>query len=346
MFYKIKALSEQGVSLILHCFEHKRERQDLLEHYCHQVYYYPRQSVFKSLLSKYPFIVASRNSQDLINRLKADKNPILFEGLHTTFPLLDTTFSDRLVLVRTHNIEHDYYKGLAESEVRFFKKRFFKIEASKLKRYEMILSKADHILAISPFETAYYQKLFKDKTIFIPPFHENRTVIDLSEKGEFAFYHGDLKVSDNYKAVDFLLEVFQYLDYPLVIGGSHFPKSLKKRVKALPHISLIDIAKEGQLTALFAKAQINILPSFQKTGIKLKLINALYQSRFVLGNAAILEDTGLEPLCVKANTKQEMQEEIHRLMKTDYTKAFQLKKQNVLQVFDSKRNAMQIVELL
>jgi hypothetical protein len=37
---------------------------------------------------------------------------------------------------------------------------------------------------------------------------------------------------------------------------------------------------------MIAKAQINILPSFNNTGVKLKLLNALYNGRHCLVNKA------------------------------------------------------------
>lgn len=346
MYYKLEALAKSGVEITLHCFEHRRKRQEILEKVCKKVYYYPRNSVVKSVCAVLPFIVTSRANSELIARLQEDKYPILFEGIHTTFPLLTTDLSDRITLVRMHNIEHDYYNGLAKSERNIFKKIFFKLEAKKLKYYEKHLSKSDYILAISPAETAYYQALFGKKVVFIPPFHENTQVAALSQKGDFAFYHGDLSISDNYQAVLFLMDIFKDMAYPLVIGGSFFPKKLQDKIEAIPQVSWLDISDNAVLKEAFSKAHINVLLSFQKTGIKLKLINALYQSRFVLGNHAILDATGLENIATLADTKTEIRQEIQKIIHTDYTAAHIQAKEKSLAPFQVKGNAAKIIELL
>ena len=48
---------------------------------------------------------------------------------------------------------------------------------------------------------------------------------------------------------------------------------------------------------LIAKAQVNILPSFNCTGVKLKLLNALYNGRHCIVNRDMVSGTGLETIC-------------------------------------------------
>ena len=61
-----------------------------------------------------PFIVKSRGNNELIQNLKKDKDPILFDGLHTTYILNLSDFKKRKLFLRAHNVEHKFYKGLAE----------------------------------------------------------------------------------------------------------------------------------------------------------------------------------------------------------------------------------------
>ena len=46
---------------------------------------------------------------------------------------------------------------------------------------------------------------------------------------------------------------------------------------------------------MIEKAQVNILPSFDGKGIKVKLLNALFNGRHCIVNDATVEGTGLEP---------------------------------------------------
>jgi hypothetical protein len=106
VFYRVKALSEAGVKVLLHCFEYGRGEHDILKR-CHEVKYYKRDTSFAKQLSLTPFIVNSRRSEALVKDLLKDDYPILCEGLHTTAVLLDKRLKDRKIYVRAHNVEHD-----------------------------------------------------------------------------------------------------------------------------------------------------------------------------------------------------------------------------------------------
>lgn len=348
VFYKIKALHKLGVKIHLHTYEYGRGKPKELEEFCHKITYYQRTKSISNLISRKPFIVKTRNSAELIKNLKKDDAPILFEGLHTTFPVINNGFENKPIMVRTHNIEHKYYDGLAKSENRFFKKRFFKTEARKLKFYENILKKVDKILTISPFEQDYFIKKYGEKSTYIPVFHKNDDVLSLSEKGDFALYHGDLRVSDNEKAALFLMKVFKDLDYKLVIASSYKNNAVNKKIDDYKNVSfeLLCPENEDHLASLFKNAHINVLPTFQKTGIKLKLIHALFASRFCVVNNEMVEDTGLEPLCEIANTKKEFREKIIRCFSKKYTTKEIENRKKLLVGFNTLENAEKIISLL
>ena len=59
VFYKIKALYEVGVKIILHIFHYGREKAKELEEITEKVYYYKRKKDFKYNISTKPFIVAT-----------------------------------------------------------------------------------------------------------------------------------------------------------------------------------------------------------------------------------------------------------------------------------------------
>lgn len=116
VFYKLKALHEAGVQITLHCFQYGRERATELEKYCAEVNYYSRKTSLLQLLSSEPFIVNSRKSDSLLKALAATDDPILFEGLHCCAYLAHPLLAKKKKIVRTHNIEHDYYRALERVE--------------------------------------------------------------------------------------------------------------------------------------------------------------------------------------------------------------------------------------
>ena len=85
VFYKIAALKQQGVGVILHCFSYGRSRSRTLERECLEVNC-SRRDLNLYLLRKDPFIVLSRRNDDLLGEIfLTDNHPIIFEGLHTTY---------------------------------------------------------------------------------------------------------------------------------------------------------------------------------------------------------------------------------------------------------------------
>ena len=130
VFYKIKALHKAGVEITLHCFEYGRGKPPELEKYANTVFYYKRKKSIFDFLKKDPFIVVTRSNKSLLENLLLDDAPILFEGLHTTYFLNSNPLANRIKMVRTHNIEHNYYNGLAKNAKGWIK-WFFKLEAKK-----------------------------------------------------------------------------------------------------------------------------------------------------------------------------------------------------------------------
>ena len=116
VFFKLKTLQELGVKIILHTYEYGRGEQKELLKYCESIFYYKRYKKIKYVFSRTPFIVKTRNNENLIKNLHNNNYPILFEGIHSTSPLITEDFKNRIVLIRAHNIEHNYewVKSLAD----------------------------------------------------------------------------------------------------------------------------------------------------------------------------------------------------------------------------------------
>ena len=84
------------------------------------------------------------------------------------------------------------------------------------------------------------------------------------------------------------------------------------------------------MDSLVADAHIQVLPSFNATGIKIKLLNALYNGRHCLVNKAAVEGTGLEALCHIVNKASEMQQLIKGLFTKPFTEEDLEKRKGVL----------------
>ena len=110
------------------------------------------------------------------------------------------------------------------------------------------------------------------------------------------------------------------------------------------NISFNPLNEDKDLYNLFQEAHINVLPTFQNTGIKLKLLNTLRQGRFVIANDYMVDKTGLETLCEKANTKTEYLIKTAELFQKDFEVSFVEERKRLLDIFDSKSSAKKIID--
>lgn len=346
VFYKIKSLHNIGVKVILHCFQYGRSSSDQLENYCDAVYYYPRLQGLKYQLSTKPYIVSSRASKELLKRLAADNHPIIFEGLHSTFCIGDSSIKDKVKWVRMHNIEHDYYAGLAKVEKNWFKKLYFNLESIRLGWYEKVLKHASGVLAISSNDLKQLSTRF-DEVNYIPAFHPNADLDCVIGKGGYTLYHGNLAVGENQEAVKFLInEVYSSINIPLIVAGGGAPNWLKQLINQYKHITLDEQSEMGHIKKLLQHAQINVLPTFQPTGIKLKLLFALFNGRFCVVNKPMIDETGLEEFCHIATNAKEMQQQISQLFNADFTLDQIEKRKEIIEKFSGEAAAQKLTTML
>jgi hypothetical protein len=320
VFYKLKCFKELGYQIILHVYTTDLITNKKLNELCIKVYSYKRKKQWYKHFLLSPFVVVSRFDKAIINNLKKDDYPILFEGLHTTLPLIKDDFKNRKLYLRAHNIEHNYYKGLAKSDPNILNKIIFVIESYKLKIYERkILPKINVVLPISNYEYLYFKKAYDIETILLPVFHQNTKATELGVRGKYALYQGDLRISDNKRVVAKLIKMFNDIDYSLVIASNIEEEEFKKLFPNTPsNIIHEKIRSNIHLVSLFKDAHINTIFSYQNSGTKLKLINALYNSRFCLINENMIDEESIKKICDVENDLLKYKEKINTLISMNY----------------------------
>jgi hypothetical protein len=342
IFYKIKWLHTVGVKIHLHCFVNKRPAQIELNKYCETVTYYKRKGFLSfSLITAY--IVSSRSSKALLQNLQKDNYPVLFEGVHSTYHVSKNAFENRKIFLRLFNVEHVYYEHLAKNENHFFKKLYFNYEARLLKKYESKIANKAHIFTLSTNDTNIYQQLFNAKSIsFLPAFLPYDYLKSEIGKGTYCLYHANLSINENENAALWLIEnVFNILTIPLIIAGRQPSEKLKLVAKNYNHISIVESPTDDNMQLLIVNAQINILPSFNNTGVKLKLLNALYNGRHCLANLAGVDGSDLNELCNIAETAAEFQKEIVFLFKQPFAEtAMQRRSTALKKIYNNEANAL------
>jgi len=345
IFYKIKELSELGVKIHLHCFQYGRMEAKELNILCSSVHYYPRKMHWKYLFSKTPFIVKSRKSKELLENLNKIDAPILYEGLHSCYYLNHPKLKKRSQFVRAHNIETDYYGELSKGEKKLLDKFYLYSEHLKIRAYEKKLKDATGILSISLKDHQYFNTT--GKSTYIKAFHPDTKITSKEGLGEYAIYHGNLSVAENENAALFLVhKVFSKIDYPLVIAGFKPSKHLRKEVSKHKFIRIIESPEKNLLKNSIENAQMQVLPTQQDTGIKLKLLKSLYKGRHCIVNGKMVNETGLENACHIVEKPEEWIKKIKELEELPFYSSEIEKRTKLLKKFNCENEAKKITQLI
>ena len=346
LFYKLKALHQLGIKIHLHCFTKDRKPQEELSKYCVSVNYYQRKNYINSISLKLPFIVKSRKNEELIANLKKNNYPILLEGIHCTYYLKSNELKNRKVIVRLHNAEFEYYKQLAKNETNLFKKLYFLNESRLLYKYEKDMANKASFIAVSEHDVQVYQQLFNAKDIFyLPVFIPHTLATGKEGKGCFCLYHGNLSINENETAAIWLLQnVFNKLQIPFVIAGKNPSKKIVELAHLHKHTCIIANPGEKEMQDMICKAQMHVLPSFNNTGIKLKLLNALFNGRHCLVNKAGVASSILESVCYIATDAASFKKTIEEIYLQPFTEQEKEKRQGLLQtIYNNEENAKQLI---
>ena len=333
VYYKLKNLHSIGVKIILHCFKYndKKEAPELNE-ICEKVYYYKRNTTLLAHFSYLPYTVFSRKNSDLLDNLLKDDYPILFEGLMSCYYLSNKKLADRVKIFRECNIEHDYYRGLSKATNNPKKKAFYVVEALKQQFFEKNINSANVICAISTSDEKQLKCRYPEKNIkFISGFHQNDEITSQVGLSDYILYHANLQVEENEIAAGYLChEVFSKISHKCIISGLNPSQKLKDAVSLYKNVSLIANPDKVTMETLIQNAQVNILITFQGTGLKLKLLNTVFSGRHLVVNNLMLEGSSLDDVCNIADSAQEQILLCNKLMQIPFTEKDIEKRKQIL----------------
>lgn len=343
VYYRIKALAEAGVGIVLHCtYKGKLTHYAELENLCEKVYYYPRTISLCHLISRLPLAVVGRSNKEILRNLLHDDAPILYEGLVSCGTMDAQELVKRKKYFRECNVEHDYYRALAQASHNLRNKIYYLVEAGRLERFERVLEHADGIFALAHQDEAHFVARFpKVKTAYVPCFHAHDKVLCPTGIGKGILYHGNLRVEENIKAAEFIIsEIAPKLpEIPFTIAGMGADK-LKTYSN---NVNLVSQPDKGAMVQLVRNAQVHLLVTFQATGLKLKLLNVLYEGRHVVCNPEMVCGTELSELCHIGKDTEELIEQCKAYYQQAFTNEMTQERQNQLELFDNTKLSQQIL---
>lgn len=351
VYYKLKHLHAQGGKIIYHCFYYAGHNPptELLNQYCEEIYYYPRKKqAWKLLTSSLPYVVSSRANSDLLTRLLADDYPILFDGIQTCYFMNHPEILKRKRIFRANNIEHAYYAGLAMWETSWLKKQYLKLEARRLEKFEKKLSGVDAILSVAKMDIPHFEQYAV--THHIPPFYnsENTTEIDESAAVQQVLFQGNLSVKENEHAAKYIIKnVAPLTENKIVIAGKNPSGELQSLSNAVKNVALIDTPSIEVMDALIRHSKVNLLMTFQQTGIKLKLLHALESGQHIIINEK-MDDSGIfAALCHVENEPQRIARKMDELLEIPFTNTDKTKRDKAFAAyFGNAKNARRILKII
>jgi hypothetical protein len=273
----------------------------------------------------------------------------LFDGVSASYYLNDPLLKGRVKILRNQNVEQDYFRLLAKRESNLFKKIYYSVEARMLKKYENHLDNADAFFTVALHDHEFFKVKYPQAVhLYIPSFQPYNEVKSQIGVGKYALYHGNLGLAENKEAVLYLLRnIIPSVDVPFVITGRNPDSELSELIQTVANCELVANPTMGDMERLINNAQLQVLPTFQNTGLKLKLLHALFNGRHLIVNEAMVHGTGLEQSCAIARSEDEMKQLIQILKDQpfDQDQISNRKKLLVLN-YDNKRNAARIITYL
>lgn len=350
VFYKLKNLSEAGVELYLHCpLYGGRKPSPELEELCAKVWYYDRIKGVKAISPSLPYMMYSRRHKDMLKNLQAIDAPILFEGVSTTFYLRHPSLSRRFKILRNQNIEQDYFSQLAQRETHIFRKVYYQIESILLKRYEDMLHSADAFFTVAQHDHQFFKEKYPEAIHeYIPSFQPYNEVVSEPGNGAFCLYHGNLGLAENKEAAEYLLNtVVPQVQMPFIIAGRNPPAELLTTAARHQHCKIIANPSMQEMEQLIKQAHIHVLPTFQNTGLKLKLLHALFNGRHVLVNQDMVHGTGLSEACIVAEDSKDFVQKIISLAEQPFSQQEIQRRKSILgEHYNNQKNALRIIKYL
>jgi len=283
--------------------------------------------------------------KELLENLKTNSYPILFEGIHTCGFLDHSGLAGRKKIIRMHNVEHHYYRELAAATRNLTRKLYYFTESLKLRRFEKNVRYASGIAVISPNDHSYFNNRHENVTL-VPAFHPFDEMRTSPGEGDYFLYHGNLSVEENQLAVDYLLDkVMGFTDVKFVIAGMNPSEKLIRKADRLPRVKLISNPSEERMEKLINEAHCCIIPTFQDTGLKLKLLYSLFAGRHVICNSEMAANTSLESLCHVAENAEHIVNLVKKIKEREFTAQNAEERKEKLNIFTNQINGKKLIEI-
>lgn len=233
-------------------------------------------------LLRFHSTAAEKQLQSLLENESFDV--IQFEGLFSMplFTVANNAAPLTKKVLRAHNVEFKIWNDLANIEKNPVKKWYLKQLCKSLEKEEIAYTKqVDAILAITPDDAAFFQKLIPEKTVLKFPAGIVMPELNNSNKSRkpyTACHLGSMEWMPNREAVDWFSK--QVLpEVHLLLPDAEFHIAGKSLKKDDPQFQLPGLINHGEVDSAFdfvSSFSIVVVPLQAGSGLRMKLLEAMF----------------------------------------------------------------------
>jgi glycosyltransferase involved in cell wall biosynthesis len=250
------------------------------------------------LFTKFPYFVErfinEKFTKELIEIIELNHPDIVqIEGIYLCpyIPVIRKHTTANIVL-RAHNVEHTLWSDIANSQKNILKKAYLKIQASRLKKYEIMqLTKVDGVTTVTENDLQVLKRNVPSATAIVVPFGITlpANISNIKPNLKALYFLGALDWIPNQEALDWfvkivwpgILEVFP--DFEFHIAGRNAPQCFVNLLKNKRRVVFHGEVPEASV--FIQPYTINVVPLFSGSGIRVKIIESMAYGKVVIGSS-------------------------------------------------------------
>jgi hypothetical protein len=275
---QVKNAIDLGFQVVLYCWS-KDEIQHPSPESIHGVQFQTlkRNQSWLKLFRTAPYIVSSRNTGIARHKSSIQRGKTIINGVHCTgMPILENS------ILRIHNPEGDYYDSLGRQSKGLIA-LYFRWESLRLKFWERKLAKEwrGMVWALTENDLRFWTDLKpRSKGKIVGPLVTFEfKILESKPISKSLLVPGKFSVNENENALKMSMNAD---GWDIIWAGHGLSKKNKKFLNS--RVSYIENPTDDEISNLFKNSHATLIHAEHNLGIKIKLIQALHQSRWIIAH--------------------------------------------------------------
>lgn len=223
---------------------------------------------------------------------------VQLEGLYLGYYIeIIRKYSKAKISMRAHNIEHEIWERTASQEKLYWKKLYFRMLASRIKRFEIrMLNKYDLLVPITERDASHYRSFGNKKPFLtVPSGFDTSLLVPKPEKINYpsVFFIGTLDWFPNQEGLVWFVEqvwplvLEKHPDLKFHVAGRNAPQWITKLFARNPNIDYLGEIDDAY--KFISENAVMVAPLFSGSGMRVKIIEGM-----ALGKTIVTTTIGAE----------------------------------------------------